>query len=176
MKTISPLLKIPARFGVIAGILGFAVALVLYYIGKHPFLFPVYFDFRVLLFGVFIVFALKEYRDFYKGGVLYFWEGFIGSIIFVTVYTVVAIIGMTIFGLLQPDFLSTYVSLSIAQIKSIPPEIVAQIGKDVYQRNLEMLPATTLGDMMMLYAMQSFIIGLFISIILSVILRRQPKP
>ncbi len=176
MKSFSPLVKIPVKFGVIAGILGAVIDIVLYYLGKHPFLFPVYYDFRVVLFCVFMFFTLKEYRDFYKGGILYFWEGSISSFIFAVVFTLVAILLMVIFGTFKPDFLSTYISLSIQQIKSIPPEIVAQIGKGVYQRNLEILPTTTLGDMMMLYAMQSFIIGLFISIILSVILRRQPKP
>lgn len=176
MKKISPLVRIPARFGAIAGLLGFIVILVLYYIGKHPFLFPVYFDFRIFLFGVFIFFTLKEYRDFYKNGILYFWEGIIGSFIFTITCTTVVIIGIAIFNSFQPEFLSTYISLSIEQIKSIPPEVVERIGKNVYDRNLEMLPTTTISDLIMLYAVQSLIIGFFISMILSVILRRQPKP
>jgi hypothetical protein len=69
------LAKVFARYGAIAALLGLIFLIILYYIGRHPFLFPIYFDFRILLMGVFIFFAMKEYRDFYKGGILYFWEG-----------------------------------------------------------------------------------------------------
>jgi len=175
MKKINPLVLVTARYGSLAGLLGGILMIVLYYIGRHPFLFPVYYDFRVILFSVFIFFALKEYRDYYREGILYLWEGFIGSFIVISAFTAVAVTVILIFGAANDAFLSTYISLSIDQLKSIPPDIIKQIGKDVYERNLAMLPGTTLGNMASLYALQSFIIGLFISIILSVILRRQPK-
>jgi hypothetical protein len=170
-----PLVAVPLRYGAIAGVFGIVVVLGLYYLGRHPFLFEVYADFRIFLFGVFIFFTLKELRDIYYRGVLYFWEGIIASFLFTTIFAIVASAGIAIFSSAVPDFVTSYVSLSMERIKSLPPDVIARIGKDVYERNLEMLPATNAFDLALLYCVQCFMIGFFISIILSVILRRQPK-
>jgi hypothetical protein len=170
-----PLVAVPLKYGAIAGVLGIVVVLGLYYLGKHPFLFPVYTDFRIFLFGVFIFFTLKELRDFNYGGVLYFWEGLIGSFIFTAAFAIIASAGVGIFSSLVHDFVTSYISMSVEQLKALPADVIARIGKDVYERNLAMLPTTNAFDLAMLYCVQCFMIGFFISIILSVILRRQPK-
>jgi hypothetical protein len=60
-------------------------------------------------------------------------------------------------------------------LRSIPDDVIKRIGKDVYVRNLAALPLTKAADLALLYFWQSFLISLFLSVILSVILRRQPK-
>ena len=170
-----PLVKVPLVNGAIAGALGALLNIVLYYLSSHPFLIPVYLDFRILLFGFFIFFTLKEFRDLHQEGILYFWQGLIISFIFVNVFGVVAGGLIWIFASAMPVFVSDYISQQIAILKDIPQEIIDRIGKEVYERNLEMLPATNAFDLASLYFTQSLIIGFFISIILSVILRRQPK-
>jgi hypothetical protein len=171
-----PLVNVPLKYGVIAGILGTALVIGLFYLGRHPFLIPVYLDFRIFLFGVFIFFVLKELRDHFYSGIMYFWEGLIASFIFTATFAVIAATGIWLFGMIIPDFVQEYIRLSIIQIKLIPADVIERLGKDVYDRNLEMLPATNSVDLALLYLMQCFFIGMFISIILSVILRRQPKP
>jgi hypothetical protein len=163
------------KYGLIAGVLGTIMVAGLYYIGRHPFLIPVFFDFRIIFFAVFIFFALKEFRKFHQGGVLYLWQGLLGSSIFVAVFAIVAAAGILIFIKINPDFLHSYIELSLSQLKSLPDDIISRIGKDVYQRNLEILPSTNGFDLATLYFTQSFMIGVFVSIILSVILRSQPK-
>ena len=90
-----------------------------------------------------------------------------------------AIIAAGCIGLLIlvfPGFLQSYITLSAEQLKSLPPDVIERIGKDTFDRNLATLPATNAFDLALLYFIQSFMIGLFVSIILSVVLRRQPKP
>ena len=82
---------------------------------------------------------------------------------------------MVLFIELVPAFLSDYIKLSVDQLKSLPSEVIDSIGKEVYERNLGLLPQTKAADLGLLYFLQSFLISLFISIILSVILRRQPQ-
>jgi hypothetical protein len=170
-----PLFQVPLKYGVIAGVLGTALVIGLYYMNRHPFLIPVFLDFRIFLFGVFIFFTLKEIRDFYYGGILHFWQGLMGSFIFTATFAVIAAAGIAGFILIVPDFLQSYITQSIQQLKLLPPEVIERIGKDVFERNLEVLPTTNGFDLALLYLTQSFMIGMFISIILSVILRRQPK-
>jgi hypothetical protein len=173
-----PVVKVPLKYGVLASLMGVMMMVALYYITRkegHPFLIPVYFDVRIFLFAIFIFVTLKELRDYHYSGILYFWQGILSSFLFTVMYAVIASAGIGIFVTIVPEFLQSYISLSMEQIRSLPPEVIERIGKEVYQRNLEMLPATNGWDMVLLYTTQSFIISFFISIILSVILRRQPK-
>lgn len=147
----------------------------LYYMGKHPFLINPVMDFRVPIFAVLLFFCLKEVRDFFQGGVLYFWQGTAGSFFFLAAASIVATGGIYAFGTWQPSFLTDYINEFTKQIRDLPPETVERIGKSVVEENLKALPATTMGSLAVLYAWQSMVIGFFISVIISVILRRQPK-
>lgn len=170
------LIKVSLRYGVLAAIIGSCLLIGLYYLHRHPFLIPVYVDFRIILFGVFIFFTLREIRDYYQNGYLYFWQGIFASVLFTSVYAIVSSLVVYVFSSAVPEFLNDYVDLSIQQLKSLPPDIIEKIGKDVYLRNMAALPSTEPSDLALLYFSQCFLISLFISVILSVILRRHPKP
>lgn len=170
-----PIIKVPLTNGAIAGVLGSFFLIGLYYIGRHPFLIPVYVDSRIFLFGFFIFFTLKELRDYHHGGSLYFWEGLIASFFFVISFSIISCIFIAGFGLWIPEFLSSYISLTLGALKNLPAQTIEKIGKQVYERNLMLLPSTNAFDLVILYFWQSLVIGTFISIILSVIVRRQPK-
>ena len=170
-----PLIAVPGKFGIVSGILGFGLLLVLYLIDRHPFLIPVFFDFRVLLFLVFIFFALKELREDHFQGILYFWQGMIGAFVLTFIFALISSTMLFIFMQLETDFLDSYIRLMEQQLRGLPPEVIDRIGKETYDMNLNKLPTTTAWDLTFLYLWQSFMISLFISIILSVILRRQPK-
>jgi uncharacterized membrane-anchored protein YitT (DUF2179 family) len=171
----SPLVKICARYAGVAGVLTFVLLLILFYTGHHPMLVAPFLDFRILLFGIFIVFALKEFRDYYQQGVLYFWQGLLGSLFMVLVSSAIASAGFWIFGAFEPTFVGSYVEQMTAYLKTFPKEDIERIGKDIYERNLEQLPATNISKLVITYFFQGIAIGFFVSIILSVIMRRQPK-
>lgn len=170
-----PLVNVSLRYGVLAAVIGAGLLIALYYMNRHPFLIPVYIDFRIILFGVFIFFTLREIRDYYQNGTLYFWQGFTASFLFTLTYAILSALVVALFTALVPSFLTDYITLSVDQLASLPAEVIDSIGKEVYERNLEMLPQTTARDLAFLYFLQSFLISLFLSIILSVILRRQPQ-
>lgn len=169
------LLRVSVRYGVLAGLIGSVLLVGLYYMGRHPFLIPVFMDFRIILFAFFIFFALREIRDHYMNGILYFWQGIIASFFFTVCFASISALALLAFMYIVPGFVGDYISLSMAQLRSLPPVVIERIGDDVYTRNLEMLPETSASDLSLLFFTQSLMISLFISIILSVILRRQPK-
>lgn len=170
----SPLLSVSIRYGAVAGVLTFVLMAAMYYLGRHPLLVAPYLDFRILLFGVFIFFTLKEFRDYYQEGKLHFWQGLIGGGVTVLVATSLASVGLLIFGTYNQQFLSSYIELMTEYLKTFPPEIVKQIGKEVYESNLKALPATNMRELVETYFAQGIAIGFFVNIILSVILRKQP--
>jgi len=175
MNAKSPLFKVPFRYGLVGGVIGSIVIAVLYFIGRHPFLFPIIFDFRIILFGVFIFFSLKELRDYYLQGVLFFWQGMIGSYVFLTTSALIGSVFTWGFAKWNSNFLSSYIGEKQTQLISYKEEFITSIGADAYNQQLTRLPLTSplvlAGD----YFLKSMIIGLFLAIIITVILRKQPK-
>lgn len=174
-ERIPRLVFIAVRNGLLAGVLGIIFLLVLYYVGRHPFLFPIYFDFRIVMLSVFVVMSLKELRDDHQQGLLSFGSAMICAFLFTLVFAVVALGFIWLFSVLNPAFVTDYVNLMTAQLKSLNPAVVEQIGKDTIERNLAALPATNGGTLAFDYFIKSLMISFFVSLIISVILRRQPK-
>src|SRR6187549_279590 len=148
---IPPIVRSSLRFGLIGGAVGFGLIVALYYMGTHPFLIPVYLDFRLVLFAVFLIFCQKELRDYYQGGVMQFWQGMIASFILIIVFAIISSGLMVAFGSLEPRFVSSYVEQFTEQARQFPPEVIERIGKDAFERNLATLPNTTPFDLALLY-------------------------
>ena len=173
--SLPPLVRVPLKYGILGAGLSLTFVISFYYFGKHPFLIPPFFDIRVILIAIFLFFSLREVRDYFFEGILYFWQGMAGSLVYLGCMAGLGFIGIIAFGTIEAGFVDTYIAQGIAQIKSIPPESVKQIGKQAVDEVLNTLPATTLIKMAIKYTSQTFAIGFFITIIISVILRRQPK-
>jgi hypothetical protein len=171
----NPLLKIPFRYGLIGGAIGCIVIAALYYMGRHPFLLPLIFDFRIVIFAVFIFFSLKELRDNHLEGTLYFWQGMAGSYVFIITSALVGAVFSWCFATWNQKFLPSYVQKLQQQMVDFKDQIITSVGADAYHQQLAKLPLTTALDMAGDYLLKSLIIGLFLAIIMSVILRKQPK-
>ncbi|MCU0418909.1 MAG: DUF4199 domain-containing protein [Cyclobacteriaceae bacterium] len=171
----SPWVVLGVRNGAIAGVLGFLLWMGLYWMGRHPYFIALFFDFRLILFGFFIYYTLREIRDDHQQGILFFWQGMIATLIFTLVYVAVASLLLYVYMTADDVFVTEYIRLKIAELKSFPPALVEQLGKETIDRNLEALPATNRTDLVLIYVRQSLVISFFLSLILSVVLRRQPK-
>jgi hypothetical protein len=176
MKRPSPLISIGIRYGVIAGVLCSALLMATFYLmDRHPLMVSPFFDYRILLFGVFIFFSLKEFRDYHQQGELYFSQGMVCSFFFVMVAATVSSLLLWVFCAFESTFIPTYVAAVTEYLKTFPPEDIERIGKDVFESNLNSLSATNGKQIAGKYFIQSIMIGFFVSIILSVILRKEPK-
>ncbi len=171
----SPLISIAIRNGALTGVLAIVLLAVMYYLGRHPLMIAPFLDFRILLLGVFVFFTLKEFRDSYQNGELHFWQGMAGGFIMVMVAATLASTLLWIFTLIESDFIPEYVKSMTEYLKTFPKEDIERIGKDAYERNLETLPSTNGKQIAASYFIQSMVIGFFVTIILSVTLRKQPK-
>jgi hypothetical protein len=176
MRKPSPLFTIAVRYGAIAAVLSIALNMAMFYMNRHPVMISPYLDFRVFLYGIFIFFSLKEYRDFHNEGALHFFQGMFGSFVLVATAGVLGSILYRIFGAFETNFIPEYIRLMTEYLNGWPEEDIARVGKETFERNLQDLPSTNMGQIATMYLVQSFGIGLFVSIIMSVILRKQPKP
>lgn len=168
--------KVSIRYGLIGSAIGSLLIIILYSIGRHPFLIPVMFDFRIILFSILLFFSLREFREYYQQGILYFWQGIMMCIIFTLVFAVMTSLCIWLFATWQPEFVTEFVKLFQERSRAFPPQqIIEQIGKDGFEQTLQALSATKPIDMAKQFFWQCLMISLFLSVIISVILRRQPK-
>ena len=172
----SPMVTVALKYMAFGSLLSILLILALFYAQRHPLLMPPILDFRILIFGVFIFFSLKEFRDYLNGGILYFWQGMsVGMLC----YLGMALLGslfILIFGWIEPGFLDSYIIIATSQLESNKEQFLEAIGKEAYNTALAELPLTTVTDLAVDYFLKSIPVGLFLTIIIAVILRRQPKP
>lgn len=171
----SPLVMVMLRFGLIAGALITLLMIGFFYLGQHPLLVSPYLDFRILLFGVFIYFGVREFREVHHNGLLYFWQGMIGSYLLVFISMLVASAGVLIFSQAEPRFVSSFVETYTTYLKSFAPEDIERIGKQAYEGKLASVSLMNGMQLAQSYFIQGIVIGLFVGVILSAILRKQPK-
>jgi hypothetical protein len=170
-----PLWAVPLKYGLLAAAFGFLFLWILYAIGRHPFLVPVFFDFRIVLLAFAIFFALRELREQHFSGLLFFWQGMMGSAWLTLVFAAITSALIWGYAAWQPQFVDDYIRLFREQAATFPAEVIEKIGKENMERNLAAISATKPSDLAILYAWQTALISLFVSIVLAVILRRQPK-
>ncbi len=170
------IVRIPLKYGFFGGLLGIAVMGILFYFGtNHPQLFPVFLDFRILLFAVFVFFSIKEFKDYYQAGILHFWQGMIVGITCYLTISLVISLGIAIFGSVESEYVGRYVSEITAVLEENREALIEKVGEESYRTQMETLPFTSIYDLAIDYMLKSMFIGLFLTIIISVILRRQPK-
>lgn len=170
-----PLFKVAFKYGMMGGVIASLAIAVLYFIDIHPFLVPVIFDFRIFLFSVLIFFSLREIREYVYNGILFFWQGMIAGYTMLITASLIAAAFTWTFASLNADFLPRYVSKLLNQFTTNKALIIENVGEEAYQQQLDKLPLTSAADLAADYFLKSMIIGLFLTIIFSVIIRRQPK-
>lgn len=174
-KKILPLVRIPLLYGILGAVLSLTSVILFFKFGRHPFYINPVFDLRILLSGILLFFALREVRDYFFGGIMFLWQGMGGCLVYFATLAVVCAIGLYAFGQYDNSFLTEYQRQGLEQISKFNPDAIKQIGQQAVEELQKTLPTVTLTDLIKKYTFQTFVIGLFVTIIISVILRRQPK-
>ncbi|MTI19441.1 DUF4199 domain-containing protein, partial [Fulvivirga sp. RKSG066] len=159
-----------------ASVLAIVLMIVLFYSGKHPMLIPIFYDYRIFLFGVIIFFSIKEYREYYNGGILHFWEGLVNGFITYLIVAMIAGAFIWLFSIVVPDFLDQYVAGTIKGLELDKQQLVSDgsitITEEEYQKQVALLRTITPSVLTLDYIIKSLLIGFPLTLILSVFLRR----
>lgn len=174
-----PIVSIPLKYGLIGSLLAVVLLLVLFYTGTHPLLIPTFFDYRIVLFALFIFFGIKEFKDFYNNRFLQFWQGMvIGIGIYVVIGLVVGLF-LVAFASVETNFYDEYIAGTISGLELNKEQLLNQgkvtITEEQYNDQLEKLKNTPVSYLGIDYFIKSGVLGFFLTIILSVVLRRSEK-
>ena len=171
-----PVVSVPLRYAVIASVLGLVLTLVLYYSGKHPLLIPIVFDYRLLLLPLFLFFAIKEFRDVYHSGTMTFPQGMLaGFVLYAAMGLIIALSLLVFDAAVGGEFATEYIDASYQQLVDNKEQFIDAIGEEAYNTSLQTTPQTTILDLSSDYFLKTCALGVLFTIIISVILRKQPN-
>jgi hypothetical protein len=123
-----------------------------------------------------LVFSIRDFKENHHGGTLHFWQGFSIGLLVIILIAVLMALFILVFGTwADPGFLAKFVQSSVDQIESAKEKIKESIGQEELTKVLEILPSTTLFDLALDYFLKSLPYGLFLTIIISLILRKKPN-
>jgi hypothetical protein len=170
----SPIVRVASRYGAISGLLTLVFVVSMYYMGKHPFLVNPFIDPRIAVLGLMLFFGLKELRDYYQSGALYFGQGMVTSFLVTMICAALCWCGILGFASLDENFVATFITQATEQTKSFTEEDIQRIGKETFEQSLAELKKADKYFMAGRYFFQTFIVSFFISLIVTIILRRTP--
>lgn len=174
MKLQNNLTQVAIKFGLVGALMNIVALLTLFYLGKHPLLLNPLIDARWPLYSLFLFFSIKYFRD-ENEGVLHFWQGLALGFLVYLIMAQMAAAFIAVFGSIDStQFLSTYISSAIEQISANKEALLQNnIDEKTLTDALQILPSTTANNLAFDYFLKSMPIGLILTLLLSIIMRRK---
>jgi len=178
MKKQSPLfLKTSLKFGAVGGCLVSIFFLVIYFFDKNPLIAFREFYFGMLLLPMFIFFSIKEVRDYKNSGRLRFWQGLIvGFLTYVSMAFVFIFFVQFFVYYIDNQLMEDYIEDGVNLVQSMQEEITSRVGESEYKRILKEMKEVSLfaslKDFSEKVLISFSVIGLFLTILISVFLRK----
>jgi hypothetical protein len=168
------LIAVPLRFGSIAGALVVVLFLVLYFMQVNPLLESRVVD--LVLIPIFLYFGLKDFRDYRNDGILHYWQGMtVGVIIYLLMALISSLWIIVFLELIDPELLNNYILDRLQLIEGSKSQIVDQMGEQTFLDSKAELRFITSFDLALDDFLKKSIIGLMLTIMISIILRKKPK-
>ena len=173
-KTKNPLLLVPFKYGALGSLMIILGLLVLFFMSKHPLLLSPVLDARIPIYALIIYISFKVFKDQYNGGIMHFWQGMVMGMIAYILMAFGASLFIYIISMIDSsNFLSEYIRIATGQLVMNKELFIETIGARTYTETLAQLPKTLPIHLAVDYLLKSMPIGLFLTIILSVLLRRK---
>lgn len=174
MNKFNPLISVPRKFGSLGGSLSIILFLILYFAGKNPLILSRQIDIGYIIIAlIFIFFSIKEFRDNSNNGVLRFWQGIIvGFLTYLLISIIYAFFIIIFIEWIDNEPLIDYKNDSINFLMEHKQTFIEELGKENFEVAITEMKQMTSLKISYSHFLQKTIIGLFLTVILSVILRR----
>ena len=166
------LVRVSLKYGAIGGLLVGALVVFLYFMNKNPLSNARYSDLFILL--VFVLFSIREFRDVHNNKVLHFWQGLSVGTITVLIIAILSSVCIVAICMTDPDLLPGYVAEKIDFVNQNKETLIETIDERAYRDTIQGLKETSVADMALDDFLKKTIIGLILSIIISIIFRKKP--
>lgn len=169
------MMKVAIKYGLIGSIITIIPFVILHYTVGAPTAKGSGFLIDGVLLFIFLFFGLKDFRDNYNQKILHFWQG---MTIGVVTYLLMAL-GYGLFVWLFIDwqgdsYISEHISASASQMKATAESYPDTISKEKLAEGLAQLKNVTAFDLGQKAFLGEIFLGLFLTPLISMILRKKP--
>jgi hypothetical protein len=169
------MVKISIKYAITCGIFLLILFFLTRYFGVDPFIDLGQLLFDLLIFFIFIYFAQNEFKKYHHGGILHFWQGMtIGFMVYLP-GVLFFCGGLWIAMLIDPEILTSYQQAAMKLLEDQSKMYIEQFGEDQYLEQQKAIENTTISSMIFTALIKKILVGLFITPVVSIILRKIPK-
>lgn len=129
----------------------------------------------LVLIGLFVFFAEKDYKTYKNGGILHFWQGMTIGFIVYALGSAIFLLGQIFYYNFDTDAVINYQSAATKFLEERSEIFIDKFGEDMYQLQLEEIKHVTKWDLIQESTVKKIIAGFFITPVISIILRKQPN-
>lgn len=131
--------------------------------------------FDLMIFGIFIFFGTKEFKVSHDDEVLHFWQGMTLGFNTYFIATAVFSIYLLIYFQWNTDALAAYQEAATQFLMDKRAVYEEKLGKESFQAQLDGISVVTWNDLVLSAGLKKILAGFFITPVISIILRKQPK-
>ncbi|MBV6646411.1 MAG: DUF4199 domain-containing protein [Cyclobacteriaceae bacterium] len=168
------MIKVSAKYALACGIFLILLFQVTRFFGANPLIDLSHLVFDAILIAIFSAIALRELKVD-QGGVLHFWQGMTVSFLIYLPGAIVFSLGLICYFLIDIDFMESYKEQAMIFLESSKATYVEQFGEEKYMARLESVEDIKFSNLWVNATVKKLIVGLFVSPMISVILRRKPN-
>lgn len=169
------MIKTTLKYSVICGVFLYVLFLLSQQFGTNPFidLNQLFFDFIIFL--LFSYFSMNEYKKYKNGGYLHFWQGMtIGFLLYVPAIFLFAVILFVHFAI-EPGLLEQYREAAMEYLESNKATYLDQFGEKQYESQVEAIENVNQTSLIRTSSLKKILVGLFVTPMISIFLRKKPK-
>lgn len=168
----SPIFKVGAKYGLFSGVMSIFILWVFVWLGQNPLYEMNFLVLEVILLGIFVLFAIKEFKDRHGMGELRFWQGMsTGFVVYLTT-AIVFTPGLWLFLTIEPQVVAEYIQMSYQYQVDNEEMQVERMGRELYEKGLKELKSVRNQDLLLSGFLKKLFLGMFITPLISLILRK----
>lgn len=169
------MIRTALKYGLICGVFLTGIFHLSFYFGSNPMVHVEHLIFDLLIMGLFIFFADKEFKTYVNNGILHFWQGMtVGFVVYGTAAVLFAV-GIFIYLKISPEAVISYREEATKLLEQGRERIVETFGEAGYQSQLDKIKSMSADNMVFRTFFQKLLPGFLITPVISVILRKQTK-
>lgn len=169
------LLKTSLKYGALCGAFLLIIFVLSDRFGSNPLINVGHLIFDLMIFGLFIFFAQKEFKAHVSQGVLHFWQGMtIGFVVYAAGALLFAS-ALALYLFFFPEVVINYQEAATKLLHDNAEIYIPKMGEEQFARQLEEIKNVTKGTLVVNAAIKKILAGLFVTPLISIILRKHPK-
>ncbi|AWW29754.1 DUF4199 domain-containing protein [Echinicola strongylocentroti] len=157
-------------FGVVGGVFCLLAFWVLRWAGLEPVYYSLFF--ACMITPVFVFIGVKNYRDTTGNGEMLFAQGMTVGFVVYGLIALVTALGIALFLQMMPDLFSDYKADKIVSLQGRETIFTENVNKEAFDRAMVELENMSVSDVAWDVFLKIFILELFFTIIISIILKR----